>query len=375
MKSWHTSGGNNQRSGLAAVAVSYQSIQPKKIKTNGSVVASPVFDESGNACIADRAGTIQAVSPSLEVIWKKETGEGFHASPALNEEGTVLFAASVQGNVFAINTKNADVIWKESIVDKNDPRILADILYVTESDVVITSSWQEKFFALQAKDGKVKQTWNAGLTSTTSASANTNEDIFFVRSDYTWEKEPPNGIRLMMILKKNGEEESIGFQKGTLHSGKEIWSTSAPVIDEVNSRVYYITTVLEECKLHCISVSKKELLWDKTFTRQIQAAPCIKPDGTVVIGDMFGNVTGYDLEGKTIMEYKTGAAFIHAAPVCDADGVVFVGDNEGGVHRIMPNGKGKKLFEAERSIEGRPSISPQGKLFMPCMDGNVYVLG
>lgn len=375
MKSWFTSGGNNQRSGIANVAVKIQSNQPKQIQAKGSVIASPVFDEKGTAYIADRAGTIQAVSPNLDLIWQKNFGEGFHASPVLNQDGSVLFTASVEGNVLAINTEDGSKLWKESIVENNDPRILGDLLYLPDKDVVITSSWQEQFFALQTKDGKVKQSWNAGMTPTTAAAANSIEDIFFVRADYNWEKDPPSGIRLMMIASDSNNEESIYFKKGTQLSGKEMWVTSAPVIDEERDRVYFITTVLDECKLHCVSIAKKELLWEKSYSRQIQAEPCMQPNGTVAVGDMFGNVTGYDLEGNTVIEYKTGAAFIHAAPISDSESNVFVGDNEGGVHRIEPNGKGKKLFEAERSIEGRPSISPQGKLFIPCMDGSVYVLG
>jgi outer membrane protein assembly factor BamB len=148
---------------------------------------------------------------------------------------------------------------------------------------------------------------------------------------------------------------------------------ASPILDDMRERLYFIVNADSDSNLYAFCLVTKKILWSRNFKRFIFGTPALLADGSVVVADLNGVVHVVSPLGSLNYRYYTGAYYLLAGPVCDREGSIFVGDPEGRLHLVSPDGTGEVIFEAPRSVEARPAFDPNGRLYLPSREGQVYV--
>ncbi|MBZ0258823.1 PQQ-binding-like beta-propeller repeat protein [bacterium] len=370
---WRMGGGNQSRCGLSAHTLSEKPKLTNTLKASGSVAATPVFSSDASVYFADRAGGVQAYNTEGRLLWRRELPGGFQASPATNQDGSILYLGSVLGRVHALDAKTGKQIWEVMLPAKRDRRIQSDLLVLDKSNVVITSSWGGKYVALSGKDGEQLGEWNAGDYPRTPMSASEDETLFGVR--VVWSR---NGNNVEVFKTSLGGDETVLHEQsvhGTVNAfaAPVVWHDGliVPMNRETESTLYYI---------YQKPATPKKL---SDFKSCIHATPSVYKDGTdklfvatmsgykltlPIYGDLGDQSTG----GVNVLPIEDVEYFL-ASPISDANGLHYLGSPFGYLYQIGPGYHENKMIETNRAFEAQPAISPDGKLYAPCTDGNVYV--
>lgn len=369
---WRMAGGDRSRCGLSTQALSETPKLVQTLKASGSIASAPVFAPNGAVFIADRAGGVQAYNQDGDLLWRRDLPGGFQASPAINVDGSVLYLGSLLGRVHALNAKSGKSIWEELLPANRDRRIQADLLYLDEQHAVITSSWGGKFVALSGKDGAKLQEWNAGDNPRSAMSATPNGTLFGVR--VAWSRNA-NHIEVFKTIIGGDESELLEETvKGTANS------FSAPVVwhDGVIVPINRET----QCTLNYIDQQKASPKKLMDLDCCIHATPAVFRDGIdkLFVATMNGGMATLPIfgdQGDTIDLSKgsapTEGEYFLASPVCDAKGFCYLGSPQGQFDQIGPDHKKTVLIETNRAFEAQPAFSPDGRIYAPCTNGNVYV--
>ncbi len=370
---WYTMGGNNARSGTIEAQCTIRRKTPRKLEAQGGVFGSAVLTDEGTVLFADMSGSVHAYAEDGKLLWRKTVDGGVHAAPTFNRVTNTLYVGTVTGNVYALDAITGEQIWHQSLAGKYDPRILSDLLVIPEKKILVLSSWEWKYFAIDAETGKTKFDWPAGPSPRASASADSDGMIFTVRAEYERGRGAKRGVHLVRINPDSGDETSVFFHPFDESVPYAPVLVAAPVIDTKRNLVYCITNIYKDSLLHSVDPASGEGKWSCHFERNVYATPALLQDGRIAVGDLSGDVHCLNPDGSLSYRYKTGSYFIFGGPVSDGGGTVYVGDSEGKIHRINPKGIGEPFFEAERCIEARPAFQPDGSLLVPSTDGNVYI--
>jgi len=365
---WHTAGGDNTRRGCYARAVRLKPRPIRRLPALGAVHAAVVFDERDIAYVPDMKAGVQVFTANGKCLRCVARGARFFATPVVAPGSQCLFVAGLFGWVGAEATSRLRTFWRRSIPTKSDPRILSDLLYVPQANVVVLSSWGGRFFALDAKSSEEKFAWDAGVFPCAAAAADAEGRVYCVRAV------EGKGVELVQVT-IGGEATVLHRQPEEKRGARRTVVAAAPVLDPERRRVYAIMNGDREGRLIAWSLASQSLDWEHIFEHCVQATPAVAPDGTIVVADLGGFVHALRADGSVRYRYPGGCDYWLAAPVVDGAGTVFIGDPLGRLHVIDPQGAGQRLFEAPRSIQARGSFDSTGRFYLPCTDGWVYVFG
>ncbi|MDP8244499.1 MAG: PQQ-binding-like beta-propeller repeat protein [Candidatus Hinthialibacter antarcticus] len=368
---WRMAGGDPSRCGLSAQSLSKEPKLTDTLKASGSVVGSPVFSQSGSVFIADRAGGVQAYNSDGKLLWRRDLPGGFQASPAINNDASVLYVGSLLGRVHALDAKTGQPVWEVMLPARRDRRIQSDLLYLDEHDAVITSSWGGKFVALSGKNGTKTQEWNAGDNPRTAMSASPDGGLYGIRVASS-----NRGNQIEVFNAVLGFDETLLYQqavKGTVNAfaSPVVWHDG--VIVPINGN----TT----CSLKYIYQKKSEPKKLMDLDCCIHATPAVFRDGIdkLFVATMNGDIAALPIyrDQGDINNYSTASPangeYYLASPVCDASGNAYLGSPQGNLYRFDSEFQRTVIFEGTRAFETQPAISPDGRLYAPCTDGNVFV--
>jgi outer membrane protein assembly factor BamB len=364
---WSAAGGGPARAGRAPHPGEIEARPVRTLVAGAGIQAAVVFDLEQRALVSDLGGGVRAFSREGELLWQQALEGAVSATPAVDLEQGRLFVGTHAGSIYCLSNEDGTVHWRTRLPSASDPRIMADLLFLTKPDRVITSSWGGLFHALDAASGAKLHTWNAGISPQSAASADSRNNIYCFRAVRD------EGIFLIRVAPDGSET--------VLHrSAEDDWPANRavvaapPIIDDERSMLYFISNGGRVGRVHAWDLENGQVQWSLEFERALVAAPALRADGVLMIADMTGAVNGVR-SGAIQFRYETGCEYLLAGPVCDGASRTYVGDPIGWLHRLDPGGEGKSLFEASRSIQARPAWSPAGELYLPAMDGRVHVFG
>jgi outer membrane protein assembly factor BamB len=363
---WQTSGGDNSRRGLFNSAINIAPKPKRRLKAQGSIQTPVIFDQQGTAFITDMAGGVQAYCPKGNPIWSIQLDSGISAAPVLQTDDERLFVGTHNGMVYALDASNGKEIWHKEIPSKQDTRILSDFLFNQKNNTFVLNSWGGKFYSLNAKNGDVKNSWDAGISPYAGASANRDGELYCLRA--VWDK----GIQFVRIG-IDGQEKTLFQHDQQKKPATRLTISAEPVLDEKAGVIYFITNIDQKSYLNSWSIKNEKILWKRSFAKYIYATPTLLTNGAIIIADLNGDVHAISQENTRLYRYATGCEYLLSSAVSDANDNVYIGDPLGILHKIGINGIGKPLYEAERSIQARPSFDKEGSLYMPSTDKYVYV--
>lgn len=362
---WRTAGGDGTRSGTFSWKIKGTPQPSRTLAAKGSMLASVVFDAEGQAFVADMSGSVRALSRGKELVWEARLVEGLSATPAVHPSRPQLFVGTHGGSVVAFDTARGTALWKAELPTRADPRILSDLLYFAAADAVVVSSWGGRFHMLDAETGASRATWDAGI-SPSSAAAVAGEYLYCLRAV---EK---RGVELVQVDPK-GVETVLHRAEPDSRGPRRTLVAASPVVDTERSTIYSVVNREKSCELKSWSLRSPELAWSRPLPHAVQATPTLRRDGLILVADLAGNVHGIDSDGAPRFRYSTGSDYLLAGGVTEAGGTCFIGDPLGVVHAINESGAGKRLFEAPRALQARPSFDAEGNLYVPGVGRVVYV--
>ncbi len=362
---WRTAGGDGTRSGTFSWKIKGLPQPARQLAANGSVLASVVFDAEGQAFVADMSGSVRAFSQGKDLVFEARLANGVSATPVVHPTRPHLFVGTHGGSVVAFDTARGTALWKAELPTRADPRILSDLLYFAAADAVVVSSWGGRFHLLDAETGASQATWDAGI-SPSSAAAVAGDYLYCLRAV---EK---RGVELVQVDRK-GAETVLHRSEPDPRGPRRTLVMAAPVVDTERSTVYFVVNRDKSCELRSWSLRSPELAWSRPLPHAVQATPTLRRDGLILVADLAGNVHGIEPDGAPRFRYSTGSDSLLAGGVTEAGGTCFIGDPLGVVHAIDESGAGKKLFEAPRALQARPSFDAEGNLYIPGTGRVVYV--
>ena len=364
---WRTAGGDNARRGWFPGAVRWHGRASKHCPALGAVQASAIFDAAGTAFVADMAGSVQAFATKGRRRWQIRLQGGVSATPVLDPSDSMLFVATHTGDVVAVEAATGVIRWRRAIPTRKDPRILSDLLLLPRSNRIVLSSWGGRFFALDAATGEPRHDWDAGISPQSAAAADLEENVYTVRAV------SGRGTELVRVG-VDGQEAVLHREPEDSRGAGRALVAAAPVVDANRGTLYWVVSRERAGQLLAWSLARGALGWRRELAAPVQAALTLLTDGTVIVGDMAGHVHAFDPEGTRRFERALDCDYLLAGGVsAGADGLPFViGDPVGVVREVDVQGSMKRLFEATRSIQARPSVDPAGHLHVPCTDGWSY---
>lgn len=365
---WRCGGGDNSRRGLFSGEARLSAEPAGRLETSGAVQASVVFTQSGTAFVADLAGVVQAHRSGGKLLWRVQLDAGLSATPAVSADDRVLFVATHQGEVCALETGRGTVVWRQRIPSRSDPRILSDLLYLPRAGLVVFSSWGGRFHALEAQTGQERFSWEGGISPRSAAAADQAENVYCLRV------RSGHGVEWVKVS-SSGEEELLLRQTENREGARRTLVAAGPVLDEERGMAYLIFNQAREGELVACRMEDGTVLWRRSLPAAVQAMPALLTGGAIVVADLGGWLRSFSSTGAAGWSFDTGSDYLLAGGAGEGAGGFYIGDPLGQVHRINPRGEGSVFYRTPRSVQARPSFDPGGRLYIPCTDHRVHVLG
>ncbi len=363
---WDAAGGGPARAGVFAGHAVVHGRPIRRLVARGAVLNSVVFDGEGAVFIADMAGGVQACAPEGALRWEARVEAGVQASPALSADGGTLFVGTLGGRVYALNSKSGRSVWQRELPTRSDPRILSDLLHEPATGAVIVSSWGGRWHALDAGTGKTRFEIDAGISPAAAAAADPDGNLYLLRAV------AKGGTELVRVAPA-GTETVLHRQAETARGARRALVAAAPVLDLARQTGHAVCNRDRGAELVTWSLTSGQVKQRAPLPRAVQGTPALLPDGSVALADFGGRILAVEPGGAIKFEYVSDTEYLLAGPVAEAGGWLYCGDPLGQLHAVDEKGRGRCLFEAERSVQGRCSFAPDGALYVPSADRVVYV--
>ncbi len=362
---WSTAGGGPARTGRSATAGRVAAPPALSISVGAGVQAAVVFDADHRAFVADMAGSVYAFESGARQVWRQTLDGAISATPVADLGQGRVFVGTQAGWLYSLKTKDGAVLWRRRLPTTSDPRIVADLLFLPDPARVVASSWGGQFHAINPDTGESISTWDAGISPQAAASADSKGNFYFLRAVRG------EGISLVCVT-PDGVEKTLHRRPEGERRAERAVVVAAPVIDDERELLYFVANGDRTGGVHAWDLAAAKLAWSVELERALVATPALRADGVLMLADMTGMLSAVD-SGRIRFRYSTGCDYLLVGPVCNNASLVYLGDPVGALHEIGPEGEGKRLFEARRSLQARPSWNSSGDLFLPSMDGHVYV--
>lgn len=362
---WRTAGGDNARRGRFPRRVGLGRRARRRFEAQGAVQASVVFDEAGMAFVADMAGGVQSFDRAGKRRWRILLGGGISATPVVDPTDLVLFVATHTGELVALDATTGATRWRRLMPTRKDPRILSDLLQLPRSNRIVLSSWSGRFFALDAATGEPRFDWDAGISPRSAASADQDGNLYIVRAL------AGRGTELVRV-RVSGEETVLHREPEDSRGAARALVAAAPSLDEERGTLFLVVNRERMGQLIAWSLERESVVWKRELNAAVQGTPTILAEGTVIVGDLAGQLRGFAPDGTRRFDCALFCDYLLAGGVSPGGDRFAIGDPLGTVHELDAQGSRRAIFEAPRSIQARPSFDPYGHLYVPCTDRWVY---
>ncbi|MGH8457697.1 MAG: outer membrane protein assembly factor BamB, partial [Stenotrophobium sp.] len=325
-------------------------------------------------------------------VWSSSAGGGsdsYYSSLQMSVQEDAVFAADVDGNVYAFNTKNGDRIWRA----KTKARVIAGPS--VSGNMVLVGTLDAQVIALKRSDGS--QLWRATLSSEVLAPPAGDGDVLVARTvdGHVYGLSPATGERLWNFdrfepnLTLRGLSEPlvlgahayVGLDSGHLVSiqltdGKPAWEqviavpsgrTELDRITDIDAGLLAGSNNIFAAsfggELACVDEDSGQVLWRrsiKSYTGMAQAG------NLVFVTDESGVVWALDAATGAAAWKQEGLLYRKLSPPVVFDGYVVVADFEGYLHWLDP----KDGHMIARTRAGSDPI----RAYMSVQAGMLYVM-
>jgi len=249
------------------------------------------------------------------MLWSFPTGNLVISTPVFSPDGDILYAASNDGFIYALDADTGAEVWRTFA----DSAIDASPVY--HNGQILVGDTLGYFYAFNAADGS--ENWRFDVTSV------------------------------------GGNETDRDFG---------ILSTPAVGAD---GRIYF---GCQNYRLYVLS-EEGELLWTFEATDAIDSSPVLDDSGAVYFASRDGYLYALDPEGFQIWETLIGDVFFASAAI-DAEGNLIIPSyyGNGGTQLVALNSSGEILWSylIEDFNDSSPTILPDGSIVVGAHDHHIH---
>jgi len=286
------------------------------------------------------------VPENSDVIWEYDFAKNFEGHNSyyanLAYMNNMVFAAGLDGNVYALNASNGEKLWMQKVND------YGGITWINVDNDLVVVGWENQSCAMDKNTGKI--VWK-------------NNEVRFISSQ-------PVFI---------GDKVIFGSRNGDLYAvsrtnGRTIWHMNLeqqkvyPSVDVIGNRV--VAAADNQC--YAIDTTDGSIKWTFTTDGMIVSPPRVVDD-TVFFGSTDTNIYVVKAEnGELIWKNNTGWGIPNTPTY--SDNVVYVGSLDNRLYAFnAENGKMLWSFAGNAAIHSAPLVYGE-YVFFGCDDGWFYAV-
>jgi outer membrane protein assembly factor BamB len=348
-----TGGLRMRRRGILFLSLLCSACVSSSAGTDESAAEWPTFH--GNPGLTGAAGG--ALPTEREELWRVKVGSSVDTTPVAG--GGLLYASAGNGKLVALDPAGQEK-WSRTIAgaaEEQKPRpesFAAPLLYARE--LLIAAARSGKVYALDAKTGKSRWTYDAG------------ENIQGTPNVHVSKGKPD---RILVLTQPDGALHCIDATKG-----KALWTTEGPARTDSHISVARGRIVFGSCDtaVHAVSVEDGSEMASVTLGEGSEIAGGIAVPGDLAFtGNRSGALVCVDLGRREIVwNHAAGSGELFTTPAVGKNRVVVV-SGDGNVV-CLDRKAGKKLWAhaAGAMVPKAPVIA--GDLVVASLDGTLAIL-
>ena len=334
-----------------------------------------------------RTGTSirRIVTDDLKLYWNVTIGDRVRSSPAVTED--IVYSASLNGSLYALNQSNGQVIWNNTIAGasiSSSPAVVDDRIYVGA-----LYAFSGEIYCFNASTGAFL--WNRSFTDRVISSPTASNDLVYVGSydKRMYALNASSGGLKWSYLTGDEVQSSPTISGGIVYFGsndKKLYALNATTGSHIfnytsGGKIYSTPAVYEgrlvfgsyDNKVYAINISSGTQLWNFSTSGGIWSSPALA-EGVVYIGSNDRKVYAINLtSGEHIWNHTTGDD-VESCPAY-AGNRVYVGSRDERIRSIYSGNGSLAWSEAlGGDIISSPAIS-SGMLFIGADDGKLYAYG
>lgn len=360
--SWSQFHSNITRDGVLAVNGPTGHSALTSFTLQSTVTDSPVIASNGMGYIADDAGNVYALDPNKGGTprWTVKPGGTVPGSPALSADGTQLFVASADGNVYDLNTSDGSTKWKAPV----GSAATASPLVSTDGALVYVTTVGGALYALNTSNGSPK--WNfspqEGAAATGPVASPDGTVIYF-------------GVSQRFLY---GVPAVSGATSSSLATTFYLGGTpsTTPAVDQNGN----IVVPEQEGTMELFAPTGGAPRWTYTVPgyQPISTTPTFA-GGLVIVAGATGYVYGVsEANGVQTWQTKIGPSVVSSPALASSNNRIYIGSNDGGLYALDLQGRILTGWPDQRSrgpVIASPALGPDGAVWYAPRLNMVYRVG
>ena len=110
-----------------------------------------------------------------------------------------------------------------------------------------------------------------------------------------------------------------------------------------------------------------DVVWRFKEDRKLEVTPAINSDGTIYIGDTWGDLNAINPDGTRKWKYTLGGQIIGSSPAIAEDGTIYIGSWDSKLYAINPDGTLKWRTGVNGIVFSSPAIAEDGTIYIGTM--------
>ncbi len=309
-----------------------------------------------------RSSRTASAKEEFQEKWRFKA-ETINGALALSEKGTV-YAASVEGNLFAVNSLGK-LVWKTSLgATREAPAIAADGgIYVANSDQV--------FYAINP-DGTVRWTRASGPYADRNSPwrAGALDDNYF----YTTWRGSLRAVRLSdgTIAWTTGWGYEHAGSASIRPDGMLVYTGPGwlEAVDSEGKTVWYYPVPNPPISVDAVLATGKP----QQGTFFLDSGIAVDKNGILYAASQGARLLAVSLDGTALWHVETGRQTVnYPTPVIAADGTIYFACGDGAIYALNPDGTQKWLLETGGRMTATPILAADGTLLLLAADALLAV--
>jgi PKD repeat protein/C1A family cysteine protease len=329
---------------------------------NNNYISNPLVLPDGDVIVANNANvdgcTLWRINSDGSVQWNKRSFEQYDdfGQPLLSQAGDMLFVTQGQATT-ALDPLDGSEIWSSLPVDSAEDHHYKPIMHAPNGLLYTLKSWKW-LTALDPADGSEA----LGLFQLTTK----------YRYSYPWVSLLSPGGMLFMRGQMDADNLLIAFDTASQApvGSLRVLNEAASLALSADGLSIYMTDAIGDTWAYNTDTCTQ--LWHQPGTRfdgiiDNQNAPCVLPNGDVVVANMAGLVCWLDPDtGEILSSYEldTPNNLCKSSPAAGRDGTVYLGGSQTRLYALKD---GTLLWESDVAntlyFSGSPAIGPDGTLY------------